>query len=85
MNYHVAQIEQYPAGISTALDMKRNYVVMLQLIPNLLPDGFDLPWIVPAADNKIVSKGTNLLGIQEDYVISLFIGSRLNRQPRNIY
>jgi hypothetical protein len=85
VDYNIAQIKQYPAGISAAFDMKRNYVVTLQLIPNLLPDGFDLPWIIPAADNKIVSKRANLLGIQKNYVISLFIRSRLNRQPRYIY
>ena len=85
MDYNISQVEQNPSGIGCPFNMERNDFVTLQLFTNLLPDSLNLAGAVSATNNKIVSKGANLLGIQHDYIVSLFIRSRLHRQPRYVY
>ena len=85
MDYHIPQVEENPSRVGSSFNMERNDVIVLELFSNLLPDGFNLTSAIPTTNNKIVGKGADLFGIQHDYIVSLFIRSRLHRQPRYIY
>ena len=52
--------------------MESNSFLFKRLL-NILPDGFNLPVAIPIANNKVISEGTNLPGIQHNNIIGLFV------------
>ena len=52
---------------------------------NVLLNSFNLADAISTANNKIISKGTNLSGIQHDNIVSLFVRRSLHRPPRYFY
>jgi hypothetical protein len=57
----------------------------LQSFADFLADGLKLAVAICAADNKIVSEGANLSGIQDNNIIGQFIRSRFEYLPGYFY
>jgi hypothetical protein len=63
MDHHVSIIQQYPSGLRRAFFPKRFDALMFQGFQDGIGDGFDLPGTLSGANDEVIGKTTNILGI----------------------
>lgn len=78
MDNNAAKVEQNPSGSGSALAVVGQDSILFECFSDFFPDGLNLAGAVGVADNKIISKGADFLGIQHHHVVSLLVCSRFH-------